>query len=251
MAKSKENKDKEAAQLKTGGKPDATPKAGDSAAVNKKMAKSKENKKKEAAQLKTDEKPDAAPQAKDSPAEPVKPARLKENFKKEVVPQLMKDLGLKNPMAVPRLVKISLNIGMGEATQDAKVLESAVTELTAISGQKAVITRAKKSIANFKLRKGVAIGCRVTLRGNRMYEFFDRLVNVALPRVRDFRGLSAKSFDGRGSYTFGLKEHIIFPEINYDKVEKIKGMNITIVTSAKNDEMALALLTQMGMPIKK
>jgi len=163
----------------------------------------------------------------------------------------MKDFGLKNPNAVPHLLKISVNIGMGEATQDAKVLESAVTELTSISGQKAVITRAKKSIANFKLRKGIAIGCRVTLRGQRMYEFFDRLVNVALPRVRDFRGLSVKSFDGRGSYTFGLKEQIIFPEINYDKVEKVKGMNITIVTSAKNDEMALALLTQMGMPIKK
>ena len=216
------------------------------------MAKSKENKNKEVApQLKTDGSPDAALNAMDSSTIKTKMARLKEFYQKEVVPQLMKDFGLKNPNAVPHLLKISVNIGMGEATQDAKVLESAVTELTSISGQKAVITRAKKSIANFKLRKGIAIGCRVTLRGQRMYEFFDRLVNVALPRVRDFRGLSVKSFDGRGSYTFGLKEQIIFPEINYDKVEKVKGMNITIVTSAKNDEMALALLTQMGMPIKK
>ena len=217
----------------------------------KEKDKKEKNKKEVAPQLKTDGKPEAAPPAMDSPTEKAKPARLKEFFQKEVVPQLMKDFELKNPMAVPHLLKISVNIGMGEATQDAKVLDSAVTELTAISGQKAVITRAKKSIANFKLRKGLAIGCRVTLRGHRMYEFFDRMVNVALPRVRDFRGLSAKSFDGRGSYTFGIKEQIIFPEINYDKVEKIKGMNVTIVTSAKNDEMALALLTRMGMPIKK
>lgn len=177
--------------------------------------------------------------------------RLKEFYQQEVVPHLMKEFGFENRMAVPALSKISVNIGIGEASQDAKLLESAVAELTVVSGQKAVITRARKSIAAFKLRKGVPIGCRVTLRGNRMYEFFDRLANVALPRVRDFKGLSAKSFDGRGNYTLGIREQIIFPEINYDKVEKIKGMNITITTTARNDEQAFALLTQMGLPIKK
>ena len=178
-------------------------------------------------------------------------SRMKQYYQQEVVPSLMKEFGFQNRMAVPALTKISINIGIGEASQDAKLLESAAAELTAISGQKAVITRARKSIAAFKLRKGVPIGCRVTLRGKRMFEFFDRLANVALPRVRDFKGLSAKSFDGRGNYTIGIREQIIFPEINYDKVEKIKGMNITVTTTAQNDQQAFALLTQMGLPIKK
>src|SRR5499427_4448750 len=163
-------------------------------------------------------------------------ARLKQHYTKSVVPALSKEFGYNNVMAVPKLDKISINIGLGEATQNAKLMDGAVNELAQIAGQKPVVTKARKSIAAFKLRENMSIGCMVTLRGDRMYEFFDRLVNVALPRVRDFRGVSTKSFDGRGNYTLGIKEQIIFPEINLDKIEKIKGMNITIVTTAKSDE---------------
>jgi large subunit ribosomal protein L5 len=178
-------------------------------------------------------------------------ARLKEHYAKNVVAALKKDFGYKNPMAVPKIQKISLNIGLGEATGNSKLMDGAVNELGAISGQKAVVTRAKKSIAAFKLREGMAIGCMVTLRGDRMYEFLDRLMNVALPRVRDFRGVSPKSFDGRGNYTLGLKDQLIFPEIDYNKVEKLKGMNVCITTTAKTDVEGLALLKHMGMPFRQ
>jgi large subunit ribosomal protein L5 len=178
-------------------------------------------------------------------------ARLKELYLKTVVPALTKEFDYKNPMAVPKIEKISLNVGMGEATQNGKLIDGAVNELTAIAGQKPVITKARKSIAAFKLRENMPIGCAVTLRGDRMYEFFDRLVNVALPRVRDFRGVSSKSFDGRGNYTLGLKDQLIFPEIDYNKVEKSKGMNICITTTAKTDAEGQALLKHMGMPFSK
>ena len=177
--------------------------------------------------------------------------RLKEKFQKEVAPVLMKEFELKNPMAVPRLHKIVLNMGLGEATQNAKVLDPEVNELGQIAGQKPVITRAKKSIAAFKVREGMPIGAMVTLRGDRMYEFFDRLVNVALPRVRDFRGVSTKSFDGRGNFTLGLRDQLIFPEIDYAKVDRMKGMNVTIVTTAGDDNQARALLKHMGMPFRQ
>ena len=178
-------------------------------------------------------------------------ARLKEHYTKTVLPALTKEFGYKNVMAVPKLAKISVNIGLGEATQNAKLMDGAVTELGQIAGQKPVVTKARKSIAAFKLREGMAIGCMVTLRGDRMYEFFDRLVNVALPRVRDFRGVSSKSFDGRGNYTLGIREQLIFPEIDYAKVEKTKGMNISITTSARTDAEGMALLKQMGMPFRQ
>ncbi len=178
-------------------------------------------------------------------------ARIKEFYQKNVVPTLTKEFGYKNAMAVPRLVKISVNIGLGEATQNAKLMDGAVTELGQIAGQRPVVTKAKKSIAAFKLREGMSIGCMVTLRGDRMYEFFDRLVNVALPRVRDFRGVSTKSFDGRGNYTLGVKDQLIFPEIDYAKVDKTKGMNISITTTAKTDAEALTLLKSMGMPFRQ
>ena len=177
-------------------------------------------------------------------------ARLREKYTKEVAPALLKEFELKNTMAVPRLEKVVVNMGVGEATQNAKLLDPAVNELSAITGQKAVVTKAKKSIAAFKVREGMPIGAMVTLRGDRMYEFLDRLINIALPRVRDFRGVSSKSFDGRGNYTLGLKDQLIFPEIDYAKVEKMKGMNITIVTTARNDEQARALLKHMGMPFR-
>src|SRR2546425_394935 len=178
-------------------------------------------------------------------------ARLKEHYSKKVVPVLTKEFGYKNVMAVPRLDKISVNIGLGEATQNAKLMDGAVNELSQIAGQKPVVTKAKKSIAAFKLREGMPIGCMVTLRGDRMYEFFDRLVNVALPRVRDFRGVSTKSFDGRGNYTLGVKDQLIFPEIDYAKVDKTKGMNVTITTTARTDAEGLALLKNMGMPFRQ
>ena len=178
-------------------------------------------------------------------------ARLKQHYTKTVVPNLSKEFGYKNVMAVPKLEKISVNIGLGEATQNAKLMDGAVNELGQITGQKAVVTKARKSIAAFKLRENMPIGCAVTLRGDRMYEFLDRLVNVALPRVRDFRGVSAKSFDGRGNYTLGLKDQLIFPEIDYNKVEKAKGMNICITTTAKTDAEGLSLLRHLGMPFSK
>jgi len=175
---------------------------------------------------------------------------LKTQHTNEIVPRLMDRFGYKNVMQVPKLTKIVLNMGLGEAIQNIKVLDSAVQELSSITGQKPVVTRARKSIAAFKLRAGMPIGCRVTLRGVRMYDFFTRLVNIALPRVRDFRGVSPKGFDGRGNYSLGIKEHIIFPEIDYDKIDKIKGLNVTIVTSAKTDEGGKALLQLMGMPFR-
>jgi large subunit ribosomal protein L5 len=177
-------------------------------------------------------------------------ARLKEVYKEKVIPALMKEFNYKNVMQVPKLEKIVINMGLGEAIQNAKILDSAQNEVGAITGQKPVVTRARKSIANFKLREGMPIGCKVTLRRERMYEFFDRLVNVALPRIRDFRGVSGKSFDGRGNYALGIREQIIFPEIDYDKIDKIKGMNIIVTTSAQTDEEGKALLKMMGMPFR-
>jgi large subunit ribosomal protein L5 len=176
--------------------------------------------------------------------------RLRSRFEKEVAPALLKELDLQNRMAVPRLNKIVVNMGMGEATQNSKILDPAVNELGQITGQKPIITKAKKSIAAFKVREGQAIGTMVTLRGDRMYEFFDRLVNIVLPRVRDFRGVSTKSFDGRGNYTLGLHDQLIFPEISYEKVDKMKGMNVTIVTTAANDNQARTLLKHLGMPFR-
>ncbi len=177
-------------------------------------------------------------------------ARMKDIYQEKVVPALMKRFNYRNKMEVPKLDKIVVNMGLGEAIQNIKILDNAVLELTQITGQKAVITKAKKSIAQFKLRSGMPIGCVVTLRKDRMYEFFSRLVNVALPRVRDFKGVSGKSFDGRGNYALGLREQLIFPEIHYDKVDKVKGMNVVIVTTAKTDEEGKELLKLMGMPFR-
>jgi large subunit ribosomal protein L5 len=177
-------------------------------------------------------------------------ARLREHYLKNVLPALTKEFGYKNVMAVPKFEKVSINIGLGEATGNTKLMDAAVTELTSIAGQKPVITKARKSIAAFKLREGMSIGTMVTLRGDRMYEFLDRLLNVALPRVRDFRGVSSKSFDGRGNYTLGVKDQLIFPEIDYSKVDKTRGMNISITTTAKTDAEGVALLKQMGMPFR-
>jgi large subunit ribosomal protein L5 len=178
-------------------------------------------------------------------------ARLKEKYVKEIKPALQKELGLKNAMAVPRLEKIVLNMGLGEATQNVKVMDPLMTDLGLITGQKPVMTRAKKSIAAFKVREGMPIGAMVTLRGEKMYEFLDRLVSTALPRVRDFKGVSTKSFDGRGNYTLGIRDQLIFPEIDYSRVDKLKGMNVTIVTTAKDDQDARALLKHFGMPFRQ
>jgi large subunit ribosomal protein L5 len=177
-------------------------------------------------------------------------ARLKETYLKNIVPAMTKEFGYANRMAVPKVQKISVNIGLGEATGNSKLMDGAVNELSLIAGQRPVINKARKSIAAFKLREGMAIGCSVTLRGDRMYEFLDRLVSVTLPRVRDFRGVSSKSFDGRGNYTLGIKDQLIFPEIDYNKVEKTKGMNICITTTAKTDAEGLALLKHLGMPFR-
>ncbi len=178
-------------------------------------------------------------------------ARLADRYKSEVVPALMKEFGYGTVMAVPRLRKIIVNMGVGEAIQDAKLLDQAAEELAQITGQKPSVTRARKSIANFKLRAGMAIGCRVTLRGRRMYEFLDRLMNLSLPRVRDFRGVSPRAFDGRGNYTLGVRDQLIFPEVNFAKVQKVKGMNICVVTTARTDEEARTLLSHLGMPFRK
>ncbi|HEY1977238.1 MAG TPA: 50S ribosomal protein L5 [Candidatus Baltobacteraceae bacterium] len=178
-------------------------------------------------------------------------ARLKEHYTKNVIPALTKEFGYKNVMAVPKLEKVSVNIGLGEATGNAKLMDAAVNELGAIAGQKPVVTKARKSIAAFKLREGMNIGAKVTLRGDRMYVFLDKLFNIVLPRIRDFRGLPTKSFDGRGNYNLGLREQLVFPEINYDKVDKTRGMDITIVTTAKTDEEASEFLVAMGLPLQK
>jgi large subunit ribosomal protein L5 len=205
------------------------------------MAKDKKGQKESAQEQKAPEQ--ARHSAKERP-------RLRSKFEKEVAPALLKELELKNVMAVPRLHKIVVNMGVGEATQNAKVLDPAVNELGQITGQKPVVTRAKKSIAAFKVREGQSIGAMVTLRGDRMYEFLDRLVNIVLPRVRDFKGVSTKSFDGRGNFTLGLHDQLIFPEISYEKVDKLKGMNVTIVTTAANDNQARTLLKHLGMPFR-
>ncbi len=201
---------------------------------------------------KPEPKPAAKPEGKPAKAapEPKGPVRLQEQYQKKVVPTLMKQFAYGNRMQVPRLECIVLNVGMGEATQNVKLLESAVKELATITGQRPVMTRARKAIANFKLRKGLPIGAKVTLRGRRMYEFLDRLVAVALPRIRDFKGVSPKSFDGRGNYTLGLKEQLIFPEIKYDEVVSIHGMDITVVTTAKTNDEGKALLAHMGVPFR-
>jgi large subunit ribosomal protein L5 len=176
------------------------------------------------------------------------PARLLEKYRKDVVPALRKEFGIENPMAIPRIEKVILNMGIGEAITNAKIVDAAAEELSKIAGQRAVVTKAKKSIASFKLRAGMPIGCRVTLRGERMYEFLDRLLNVALPRVRDFRGVPTRSFDGRGNYTLGVKDHLIFPEIDPAKIDKSRGLNVTIVTTAGSDDRARVLLRELGMP---
>ena len=178
-------------------------------------------------------------------------ARLKEKYKNEIAPALAKEFDIKNPMAIPKIQKVIINMGLGEASANAKILDTASDELKAITGQKPVITKAKKSIAAFKLRQGMSIGTMVTLRGDRMYEFLDRLISVALPRVRDFRGISGKAFDGRGNYTLGIREQLIFPEIDFNKVDKTRGMNISIITSASNDDQARSLLKALGMPFRQ
>jgi large subunit ribosomal protein L5 len=178
-------------------------------------------------------------------------ARLKDKYKNEIAPALAKEFGIENPMAVPKVEKVVVNMGMGEAIANSKILDTAVDELRAVTGQKPVVTKAKKSIAAFKLRQGMPIGTMVTLRGERMYEFLDRLISVALPRVRDFRGISGKAFDGRGNYTLGIREQLIFPEIDFNKVDKTRGMNISIVTTAQTDEQARSLLKALGMPFRQ
>jgi large subunit ribosomal protein L5 len=234
MADEKEKKEKKPQQQPKG---DKAAKGGDGKAKGK-------DKKAPEVELTADGKP-ARPKASSRGT-----ARLRDKFEKEIRPALMKEFELKNPMAVPTIVKVVVNMGVGEATQNAKLIDPAANELGQITGQKPVITKAKKSIAAFKVREGMPIGVMVTLRGDRMYEFLDRLINVALPRVRDFRGVSTKSFDGRGNYTLGLKDQLIFPEIDYAKVEKQKGMNVTIVTTAKSDDQARSLLRGMGMPFR-
>jgi large subunit ribosomal protein L5 len=196
--------------------------------------------------------PAAAPAAPARPKATGSPApRLRDRYRQVVIPALMKERGYENPFQVPRLVKIVINMGLGEAKDNVKILDFAVADLTAVTGQKPVITRSKKAIANFKLRAGVPVGAKVTLRGTRMYEFFDRLVNVALPRVRDFKGVSPNAFDGRGNFALGLREQMIFPEIVYDKIDKVRGMDVILVTTAKTDDDAKALLVQLGMPFRE
>jgi large subunit ribosomal protein L5 len=192
----------------------------------------------------------AAPKVASGPQEPAPPARLASYYKEKVVPDLMQKFGYKTVMQVPRLRKITINMGVGETTTDKKVLDHALADMTKIAGQKPVVTKARRSIANFKVRAGFPVGCMVTLRGARMYEFFDRLVNIAMPRIRDFRGVSNRAFDGRGNYSLGFKEQIIFPEIDYDKIDMLRGMNIAITTTAKTDDEARALLSAFRFPFK-
>ena len=192
----------------------------------------------------------AAPKVASGPQEPAPPARLASYYKEKVVPELMTKFGYKTVMQVPRLRKITINMGVGETTTDKKVLDHALADMTKIAGQKPVVTKARRSIANFKVRAGFPVGCMVTLRGARMYEFFDRLVNIAMPRIRDFRGVSNRAFDGRGNYSLGFKEQIIFPEIDYDKIDTLRGMNIAITTTAKSDDEARALLSAFRFPFK-
>jgi large subunit ribosomal protein L5 len=191
-----------------------------------------------------------APEKQQEPARPRVPPRMRERYRKEIVPAMMKEFNYVSHMAVPRIEKVTLNMGLGEAVANSNVIKNAAEEISTIAGQKAVVTRAKKSIANFKLRAGVPIGAMVTLRRERMWEFLDRLITIAMPRIRDFKGVSGKAFDGRGNYSMGLREQTIFPEINYDKVEKVRGMNVTITTSARTDEEGKALLKHLGMPFR-
>jgi large subunit ribosomal protein L5 len=216
--------------------------------VSKKEEKGKKGKQSKQAQQAAP--PEAGKKAA-KPSKPLEPPRLKVRYAKDIVPALMKHFSYKNVMAVPKLEKIVINMGLGEAIANAKILDVAVDELGRIAGQRPIITRAKKSIANFKLRQNMPIGAAVTLRGDRMFEFLDRLTSVVLPRVRDFRGVSTKSFDGRGNYTLGLRDQLIFPEISYEKVDKIRGMNVTIVTTARSDDEARELLRQFGMPFRQ
>jgi large subunit ribosomal protein L5 len=229
MAKEKEAKPKQEAKSKQDAKPKPQP------------APKKEAPKKETA---------AAPKKSDAPELPAPPARLSLHYKDKVVPELMQKFGYKTVMQVPRLHKITVNMGVGETTTDKKILDNAVADMTKIAGQKPVVTKARKSIANFKVRAGFPVGCMVTLRGARMYEFFDRLVNLAMPRIRDFRGVSNRAFDGRGNYNLGFKEQIIFPEIDYDKIDTLRGMNIAITTTARSDDEARALLSAFRFPFK-
>jgi large subunit ribosomal protein L5 len=194
--------------------------------------------------------PAPKPAKDDAPALPPPPPRLREHYRTQVVPDLMKKFGYKTVMQVPRVAKITLNMGVGETTTDKKILDNAVADMTRIAGQKPVVTNARKSIANFKVRAGFPVGCMVTLRGARMYEFLDRLVNIAIPRIRDFRGVSNRAFDGRGNYSLGIKEQIIFPEIEYDKIDALRGMNVAIITTAKTDDEARALLAAFRFPFK-
>jgi large subunit ribosomal protein L5 len=214
------------------------------------VSKKEPNKPKEKREKKADAAPETVAKAA-KPKGPSEPSRLRVRYSKEIVPTLMKHFKYTNIMAVPKLEKIVINMGLGEAVANAKIMDVAVDELGRISGQRAVVTRAKKSIANFKLRQHMPIGAAVTLRGDRMYEFLDRLVSVVLPRVRDFRGVSTRSFDGRGNYTMGLRDQLIFPEISYEKVDKIRGMNVTIVTTARSDDEARELLKQLGLPFRQ
>jgi large subunit ribosomal protein L5 len=195
-------------------------------------------------------KAETAPASEPKPAVPKTPARLRERYRQQMVPALMKRFGYRNVLQVPRLEKVVINMGLGEAVANVKIIDNAVEELAAISGQRPIITRAKKSEASFKLRAGMPIGCKVTLRGDRMYEFLDRFLNIALPRIRDFRGVSPHSFDGRGNYALGVKEQLIFPEVKYDKVDMVRGMDICIQTTARNDEEAKALLEHVGFPFR-
>ena len=232
----KEDKSKQGKPEKKAGPPQQQ------AAPKKKDAPNKEGQKKEAA---------AAPQKSDVPEQPAPPARLATYYKDKVVPELMQKFGYKTVMQVPRLRKITINMGVGETTTDKKILDNALADMTKIAGQKPVVTKARRSIANFKVRAGFPVGCMVTLRGARMYEFFDRLVNIAMPRIRDFRGVSNRAFDGRGNYNLGFKEQIIFPEIDYDKIDTIRGMDIAINTTAKTDEEARALLAAFRFPFRQ
>ena len=236
------------APKKKAAKPAAAPKAKKAAASKAEPGKGAEQPEK--AKARKDKPAEKKEAAAKEPAPKAAPPRLKTKYKDQVAAALQKEFSYPNLMAIPRIAMIKINIGMGEATQNSRLIDAAAAELGAIAGQKPIVTHARKSIAAFKLREGMPIGCAVTLRGDRMYEFLDRLIGIALPRVRDFRGISAKAFDGRGNYTLGLKEHVIFPEIDYSKVDHTKGMNVTLVTTARTDRESLSLLRHMGMPFQ-